>query len=143
MQLTRHTDYALRLLMYLAANPHRVISVSEIAGYYKVSRNHLVKVVQGLTEHGYVATTRGKQGGMQLAKSPDNIPIGAVVRHMENHFHIVECLDSNAQPCPIDDTCRLKGLFQQASKDFLARLDDVTLADMVKPKLRRQLVHVS
>ncbi|MGD8742452.1 MAG: Rrf2 family transcriptional regulator [Granulosicoccaceae bacterium] len=140
MQLTRHTDYALRLIMYLAANPDKVITVSEVADYYKVSRNHLVKVVQGLTEHGYVTTTRGKQGGMQLARSPDKIPIGAVVRHMENHFEIVECLGNNPQACPIDNTCRLKGLFQQAGKDFLARLDSVTLADMVKPRLRRQLV---
>ena len=88
MQLTRHTDYALRVLMYLTANPGRLVTVAELAKFYDISRNHLVKVVQGLVEHGFLHTTRGKNGGMQLACNSDKISIGKVVRKMENHFTI-------------------------------------------------------
>ena len=73
MQLTRHTDYALRVLMYLGAHTDKLTSVAEIADYYGISRNHLVKIVQGLNEHGFVKTTRGKHGGMQLRGDAANI----------------------------------------------------------------------
>jgi len=140
MQLTRHTDYALRVLMYLAANPERLVTVAELANFYAISRNHLVKVVQGLVEHGFVHTTRGKQGGMQLASTGDRISIGKVVRKMENHFNIVECFDQEQADCALEGACRLKGLLARATEEFLHNLDGVTLADMTKPRLRQQIV---
>ena len=140
MQLTRHTDYALRILMYLGARTNRLASVAEIANYYDISRNHLVKVVQGLNEHGFVKTIRGKNGGMQLADDPVNISIGHVVRKMENHFDIVECFDDNAETCPLEDACRLKAVISRAANNFLKELDETTLADVLKPRLRKQLV---
>lgn len=141
MHLTRHTDYALRVLMYLGASTDRLASVAEIASYYDISRHHLVKVVQGLTEHSFVTTVRGKHGGMQLARDAGNISVGDVVRHMENHFNIVECFDDAADACPLDGVCRLKSMINRAVINFLNELDEISLDDMLKPKLRKQLVN--
>lgn len=142
MQLTRHTDYALRVLMFLGAEPGRKASVAQIASYFRVSRNHLVKVVQGLTEHGFVSTVRGKHGGMVLAQDPADITIGGVVRRMENHFNLVSCLDASGEICMVDKTCRLKNILQHATETFLQELDVITLADVLQDDLRRQLVKV-
>jgi len=131
MQLTRHTDYALRVLMYLAKQPDVLSSVSEIANFYSVSRNHLVKVVQGLTEAGYVKTTRGKHGGMQLACEAKDISVGSVVRKMENHFNIVECFEVSTDGCCIESSCGLKGVIQRATNNFLKELDKATLQDVL------------
>jgi Rrf2 family nitric oxide-sensitive transcriptional repressor len=141
MQLTRHTDYALRVLMYLGARPEELCSVAEISDYFAISRNHLVKVVQGLTEHGFVATTRGKYGGMQLCRDADKISVGAVVRCMENHFDIVECFDHSTMACSLDGACRLKHVLHHAMNNFLKELDGTSLADVLKPKLRKQLLN--
>ena len=140
MQLTRHTDYALRVLMYLAAHPGQIITVAELAKFYDISANHLVKVVHGLVEHGFLRTTRGKHGAMQLACDSEKITIGKVVRRMENHFKLVECFDSEQPGCALDGACRLKNLLARAAEDFLQSLDAVTLADMIKPKLRQQII---
>jgi len=140
MQLTRHTDYSLRVLMYLAANPDQLVSVAELADFYHISRNHLVKVVQGLVEHGFVETIRGKHGGMQLAHESRNISIGKVVRRMENHFNIVECFDPEKDVCVLTDVCRLKSILTHATENYLKELDKISLADVNKPRLRQQIV---
>jgi len=131
MQLTRHTDYALRVLMYLGKQPDKLSSVSEIAAYYEISRNHLVKVVQGLTESGFVKTTRGKHGGMQLAHDSKDISVGSVVRKMENHFNIVECFEFNSDACCIENRCGLKGVIHRATNTFLNELDQTSLAEVL------------
>jgi len=140
MQLTRHTDYSLRVLMYLAAKPDQLITVAELANFYKISRNHLVKVVQGLVEHGFIKTVRGKNGGMQLAKNSDDISIGNVIRRMENHFNIVECMDNQQHPCTLNNVCNLKKLLARATEDYLKNLDKVSLSSVNKPPLRRLIV---
>lgn len=139
MQLTRHTDYALRVLMYLGVDDKRLISVAEIAECYSISRNHLVKVVQGLTEHGFVITTRGKNGGMRLARKTNEISIGDVIRRMENRFDIVECFDNTADRCVISGACKLKGILHRALNSFLQELDGVSLADVLDPDVRLEL----
>lgn len=132
MQLTRHTDYALRILMYLGNQSETLSSVAEIAAYHSISRNHLVKVVQGLTEAGFVKTTRGKHGGMQLSREASDISVGSVVRKMENHFDIVECFEDKSDGCCIASSCRLKGVIHQATNNFLAELDQTSLSDVLK-----------
>src|SRR5208337_3734127 len=92
MQLTRFTDYSLRVLVYLGAYPDRLCTISETADAYGISVNHLMKVVNRLSSVGYVETIRGKGGGMRLSRAPKMINIGDVVRHMEDSFDIVECL---------------------------------------------------
>lgn len=132
MQLTMYTDYSLRVLIYLGLQRDRLSTVSEIAGSYGISRNHLVKVVHNLSSLGFVHSTRGKGGGLSLARAPEQINIGDVVRNTEANFDIVECFDGKQRNCPITTVCRLKGVLSDAANAFLGVLDGYTLADVLK-----------
>lgn len=129
MQLTRYTDYSLRVLAYLCMSKHDPVTISEIADYYKISRNHLVKVVHHLSNAGFINTTRGKGGGIRLAHAPESINVGDVVRKMEPNFDIVECFNPDNQMCEIESMCALKGKIYEARKSFFDVLDKCTLAD--------------
>lgn len=131
MQLTLHTDYSLRVLVYLAQKPEGLATISEIADFYQISRNHLVKVVHHLASDGFIITTRGKHGGMRLAREPEAISVGEVVRKMEPNFDIVECFNPENQLCTVTPVCALKNVLQRASEEFLAVLDAYTLADAI------------
>ncbi len=132
MQLTLYTDYSLRVLIYLGIRPGQQATITEIADAYKISRNHLVKVVHNLANWGYITTTRGRGGGMMLAHKPEDICLGEVVRRTEPNFNMVECFDKETNTCPISPCCILiKGL-KVARKAFLDVLDSFTLADAVK-----------
>ena len=126
MKLTRHTDFALRVLLHLGVNPDRPVPVSEIAATFKVSQNHLVKVVQNLIRSGFLASTRGRSGGVRLAKAAEEIGLGAVVRATEPDMVLVDCLD-----CTIARQCALPGPFHQATRAFLETLDRYSIADLV------------
>jgi Rrf2 family nitric oxide-sensitive transcriptional repressor len=140
MQLTLHTDYALRVLIYLTQRREDLATISEVADFYKISRNHLVKVVHHLANAGFILTTRGKHGGMRLAKSPELISIGEVVRHMEPNFNVVECFDADNPACIVTSVCALKSTLYQAMNEFLAVLDRFTLADAIQEgEVSRQL----
>jgi len=127
MKLTRYTDFALRVLIYLALNPDRQCSIAEIAASYHVSENHLMKVVQQLAHEGLVATMRGRGGGLRLGRNPQEIRVGAVVRLTEPDMDLAEC--SN---CVISGVCGLTSVFGQATSAFLNALDRVTLADVIR-----------
>lgn len=131
MQITRYTDYALRVLMYLALSPNRQATIPEIADFFNISRNHLVKVVHQLGSKGFVITTRGKGGGLTLQRPPEMIHIGEVVRAMENHFNWVECFDPVQQHCRLLPACGLKQLIARAGNAYLQVLDAATLADVL------------
>ncbi len=94
MQLTSHTDYALRVLIYLAKNREQKVTIGELAEFFKISRNHFVKVVHNLSVKGFIRPIRGNGGGLYLARPADQINIGNVVRAMEGHFHLVDCLNA-------------------------------------------------
>ena len=142
MHLTRYTDYALRILIYLAAKPEGD-TVSRIAESYGISRNHLVKVAHHLGRLGYIETTRGKSGGLSLVRPPSDINIGSVVRDMEPNFHLVECFNPAGNACPIAPVCKLKGVMAEAERAFMAALSAYTLADIVvnRTALLRLLDH--
>ena len=131
MQLTSFTDYGLRSLMYLAACPDRLSSVKEISGYYGISRNHLVKVVHGLGRGGYLETRRGIGGGFTLARPPEEICVGDVVRMGEEAETVVECADRAGRGCRIFPVCRLRRALDEAAAAFFAVLDDYSLADLL------------
>lgn len=132
MRLTLHTDYALRLLMFLAIEPDRLQTIEAIAERYRISRNHLMKVAQTLVQAGVVDSVRGRSGGLRLARPPEAINIGAVVRATEDGFTIVECFDPEGNTCVIAPACSLRGPLEQALAAFLAVLDRYTLADFVR-----------
>jgi len=126
MRLTRYTDYALRVLIYLGARPDALCSIAEISRAYDISQNHLMKVVNDLVNAGYLASARGRFGGIKLAKLPEEINVGAVIRHTEDGFDLVDCGD-----CVIAPACGLTGALRQALAAFLAVLDGYTLADLI------------
>jgi Rrf2 family nitric oxide-sensitive transcriptional repressor len=126
MKLTRYTDYALRVLMHLAARPERLSSIAEIARAYGISHNHLMKVVHDLRKEGYVAAVRGRSGGIRLGRPAAEINVGAIVRHTEEGFDLVEC-----GTCLIAPACGLTGVLNEALRAFMATLDGYSLADLV------------
>lgn len=130
MKLTAFTDYSLRVLIYLAAQPQRRATIAEIASSFAVSEHHLTKVVHFLGKHGWLANVRGKGGGLSLAKAPDSINIGDVVRHTEGNA-IVECFGEGGGECRIAGLCRLRGVLAEALAAFHAVLQRYTLADLV------------
>lgn len=131
MQLTLHTDYALRVLIYLSLKPSEIVTIDEITDYYEVSRNHLVKVVHHLSTNGFIKTSRGKNGGMQLARPANSITVGSVVRKMEGNFDIVECFNDKNSRCHVAPICNLKSVLQKASAGFLNYLDQYSIADAI------------
>jgi Rrf2 family nitric oxide-sensitive transcriptional repressor len=130
MRLTTMTDYALRLLMYVAHQPGRLCTIAEIAEAYGISQAHLMKITHQLGLAGFVETVRGKGGGMRLAAPPAAINLGAVVRAVEPDFALVECFGSENR-CSLTSYCRLAGVLGGALSSFLAHLDRHTLADLV------------
>jgi Rrf2 family nitric oxide-sensitive transcriptional repressor len=138
MHLTLHTDYALRVLMYLALRPGRRCTIEEIAGAYGISRNHLMKVALTLTREGFVDSLRGRSGGLTLALAPEKINLGAVVRKTEDSFDLVECFDAASNTCLIAPACLLKKPLAEAARAFLAVLDGYTLADLTAPGAARR-----
>jgi len=141
MHITQHTDYALRVLMFLAANDHRRPTIKEISESFGISRNHLMKVVNALIRDGYVDGLRGRGGGLRLAMAPAEIRIGAVVRAMEPGMALVECFGTGGD-CRLQGGCRLTGVLGKALDAFLAELDGATLADIVGQR-QHQLMYVA
>ncbi|HYL59057.1 MAG TPA: Rrf2 family transcriptional regulator [Candidatus Acidoferrales bacterium] len=130
-----HTDFALRVLIYLSLRRDRLCQVSEIARDYKISRNHLVKVVNRLARAGFVQTHRGRAGGVALAREPEAIRIGDVLRHTEGAFEPVECFRIGNQ-CPITPACKLPPILTEAYRNFVATLDRYTIADLTAHRRR-------
>ena len=131
MQLTQFSDYGLRMAIYLACHPERWVSVEEISRAYGISRHHLVKVVQTLTDLGVVEARRGRGGGMRLALDPAEINVGWLIRRTEPHFNLVECFDLETNTCPIVPACGLKGALRRAQQAFLGVLDEYSLDQFV------------
>lgn len=131
MQFTHFTDYSLRTLIYLGAQQNMLTTISEVAEKYGISQSHLTKVVHQLANRGYIQTTRGKGGGMRLARLPQLINIGDVVRDMEENINLVECFNAKNQNCPLLPACILKSVLLEARKNFFDTLDRYTLADLL------------
>lgn len=131
MHLTQFSDYGLRLVIHLACHPEKVVSTDEVSRVFGISRHHLVKVVQRLTELGVVEAQRGRSGGVRLAMNPSDVNVGWLIRNTEPHLNLVECFDAGANTCPIAPVCGLKGLLHRARSAFLGVLDDCTLDQLV------------
>lgn len=129
MQLTRHTDYALRVLIHLAVTPAGRATIPEIANTYGLSRNHLMKVVHHLGQGGFLETQRGRGGGFTLARTPETIKIGDVIRQTEPDMNMADCAS-----CAIRPACGLSGILKAATAAFMAVLDQHSLADAARDR---------
>lgn len=131
MRLTTHTDYALRVLIALAATDSRLMTIEELAERHSVSRNHLMKVVQTLVGHGLVRSVRGRKGGLTLALPASEIRVGRTIRMLETDQALVACLGSEPENCVLTGCCRLTSALRGALESFFRDLDRLTLADLV------------
>jgi Rrf2 family nitric oxide-sensitive transcriptional repressor len=132
MRLTLHSDYALRVLIQVGLGGGRLTTIDAIAESFGISRHHLTKVVNDLSQKGYLDTVRGRRGGMRLKREPRDINLGQVVRDTEDNLNIVGCLKSRGY-CRIERACVLRGVLHDATEAFLGVLDAHTLADLIRP----------
>lgn len=140
MQLSTYSDYSIRVLMQAALrNPVRV-TVDEVANTFGISRHHLVKVVHDLGRSGYLATHRGVGGGFTLARPPEEIRLGDIVRLGEESDTVIDCMDGQKRCCRLLPACRLKGVLDEAADAFFAVLDGYSLADLVKQPTKMRSV---
>ena len=142
MRLTYHTDYSIRVLIYLAARGEEggVATIGDIADTHGISQNHLTKVIRTLVRGGHVRTIRGRSGGLRLARSPEEIRLGKLVRETEPDFSLVECMGRDGN-CVLEPACQVRGVLIEARDAFLAVLDRYSLADMLQrpAEIRRVL----
>ena len=143
MRLTLHTDYALRVLVHVGLRDGELVTISEIADCYGISKNHLTKVVHQLGRAGYLETVRGKYGGVRLLVQPEEVRLGDFVRRTEEDFALARCMreDSGScdgeEPCLLTGTCIARLAFGQGLAAFFETLDRYTLADMIAAEGRR------
>jgi len=140
VRLTTFTDYSLRVLMYVAAQPDRQVTIAEIAAAFDVSRNHLTKVVHHLGKAGLLTNARGRGGGVALARPAEAINLGTVVRTAEARGPLVECFDAHTNHCVLTPVCVLRGALEEAIDAFYAALDRYTLADITRNRGQLQSV---
>lgn len=130
MQLNRFSDYALRVLMFVAQRQGAPVTIADIARAHAISEHHLMKVVSRLGQAGYLATSRGRGGGIALGRPAEKISIGALVRELEP-LNVVECMaDGYGGRCRLSPRCALTGVIREALGEFLKSLDKHTLADI-------------
>ena len=131
MQLKKYTDYALRVLIYTGMKHDELSSIKEISETYSISQHHLGKIVFELNKLGFIETIRGRYGGIRLAKKPEEINVGQIVRIMENDFTLLECFDKGTNHCVISPACKLKHVLNEALQAFHQVLDQYTLNDLI------------
>jgi len=141
MRLTRQTNYAIRILMYCAANEGRLSRISDIAEAYSLSDLFLFKILQPLVEHGFVETVRGRHGGVRLAKPAEDISLFDVVRVTEDNFAMAECFENDDAECPLVESCGLNEALRNALNAFFEVLAGYTIRDLAesKPDMRLRL----
>jgi Rrf2 family transcriptional regulator, nitric oxide-sensitive transcriptional repressor len=133
MRVSAFTDFGLRALMRLAADPSRSFTTDEIATAFSISRNHLTKVVGNLARAGFVVTQRGAGGGFRLARPPETITLGEIVRSLSQSQALVECFRADGGACALTARCRLKSRLARAREAFFRELDATTLAECAYP----------
>ena len=137
MRLTRYTDYSLRVLIHLALHDDRLCSIGEMSRTYDVSHNHLMKVVNALARDGFIQTVRGRAGGMRLARPPEEITVGEVVRRTEEGFELADC-----SGCALSPACGLTSVLAKGMQAMIAVFDSFTIADLLTDKdVMRRLIN--
>jgi Rrf2 family nitric oxide-sensitive transcriptional repressor len=136
VHLTYHTDFALRVLIYLADRPAQKVTTREMAAFYGVSLHHLTKVAKALTKAGWLNASRGAGGGLMLAAHTLDAKVGEIVRFTEK-MDLLECFDPVRNTCPIVRSCRLKPMLYRARAAFLEVLDGYTIRELARSSVER------
>jgi len=132
MQLTKFTDFGLRVLMYLAATPEQgVVTVGELAQRFDIPKNHLNKVVNRMVKYGWVSATPGRNGGVRMAQAPETLHLGDILSAMEGHVQLVDC---DQPPCVLRGNCYLKRVLEVGQREFYASMNRYSLAELVQPQ---------
>lgn len=132
MNLTSYSDYALRIFIYLGSQPDNpLVTIQEISDTFGISQHHIGKITYDLNKLGYLETVRGRSGGIRLAKAPQEINLGHILRITEGNFHLVECFNEQFNTCRIGPACRLKHILKEALDAYLSVMDSYTLADVL------------
>jgi Rrf2 family iron-responsive transcriptional regulator len=134
MRLTKQTNYAVRMLMYCAANEGRLSRIPEIAKAYGVSELFLFKILQPLNKAGLVETVRGRNGGVRLGKPAKDISLFDVVKVTEDSFAMAECFEDSAAECPLVDSCGLNSALRKALNAFFDVLAEYSIDDLVRAR---------
>lgn len=136
MRLTQFTDYGLRVLMYLASREDEFVTTEVLAGVFRVSQEHLLKVVRRLCDLGYIEAKRGAHGGVRFVPSTRESSVGSIVRNLEPQL-LVECFDPASNTCPILPICGLSSLLMRANDAFFEELESVRIGELVRPSSMR------
>jgi len=131
MKMTSYTDYSLRALLYIAGHKDRLVTISEIAEFHNVSRNHMTKVINNLSRNDFIATVRGKSGGIRLSREPEDIILADVIYNTEQHMNLAECFDREINTCPIIGGCKLMKILYEARRGFMSPFENATLANIL------------
>lgn len=134
MQLTQFTDYSLRALIYLTLK-NDICTIKDITEAYAISNNHMVKIIHNLAKLGLIKTIRGKNGGISMATSPQDINLGSLISKLESHFDLVPCFNKEKANCCIAPACKLKSILYEAQKAFMNVLNQFTLEDIIHNKI--------
>ncbi|MDD3798050.1 MAG: Rrf2 family transcriptional regulator [Novosphingobium sp.] len=129
MQLTRHTDYALRLLIYLCSTEEQYVAIAEVAEAQAISRTHLMKIANQLAHEGFIEAVRGRGGGIRLARDPGQINLAKVIAVTEPGCDLIDCTG-----CRLARRCKLPGILDEATLAFRQVLERYTLADLLKER---------
>lgn len=130
MRLTQYSNFALRTLQLVALRAPEIVTVDDVARAHRISKAHLVKVAAELSRRGYIDATRGRNGGMRLARPAEQISVGEIIRWTEAPLELVECFNAETNTCPLLGVCHLSRGLQRAMRAFLSVLDDLTIADI-------------
>ena len=140
MQLSQFTDFGMRVLMYLSYRDREdLVTITEMADKFSAPRNHLTKVVNRLVKLGWVHSTRGRNGGVQLAIAPELLGIGSIIRNLEAHDEAIDCTKT---PCPLRGHCRFKVMLDQGMQQYFQSMDQYPLADTVTEPTSRIIYHM-
>lgn len=141
MQLTKFTDYALRILLHIAQPREQLYTIAELAQYLQISQNHLMKIVHFMAKQQWITTIRGKNGGLQINNTVLNLPLGEIVRILQDDPPIINCAEP---PCILRSACGLKPILDQALSQFYNSLNQYTLAQVLQqPKLKASLIPIT
>ncbi|XZF12540.1 RrF2 family transcriptional regulator [Chitinophagaceae bacterium MMS25-I14] len=137
MRLNQFTDIGLRAVLYLSLRPERnPATITELAQQFNISRNHLVKVIQFLSQKQVLLAHRGRGGGLSLARPATEYKIGDLIRTLEQNEKIIDC---EGLECVLNGQCHLKHLLFRAQTEFYNYLNNYTLADVAQTKTKDAL----